>query len=634
MQNHLRGKKDALHVSYVNPTACGALTATVLAERREAEQLKAAEQQRQQQAARQRQQEVERQRQMEAERQRQEKEAEIRRQQEAETRLMEQAQAALDALPVRRGDLALGRKQADLCNWAKAQLEAGVSPNALLKMRSHGKGAPHRPCPSLSTLRQAGLSVEHAISAGFTLSELARWDAGYGLVELNQTFSVADLASVTDCYSRCCFSLDALKTAFEPTKWIEKDDPFGYSTNGALKDVGFTVGECKGLGLDACMRAGFSAAECVAAGFNSSEAAQLFSTQNSLPPSRMRSDDLHRHMHGRWRCYAFDHYEVHSGCPCKVPFELTFDGGTGRGTIAPVPSSLSHWAALNAGRTDLAGGALHRHMVDYGDLLLAGSVSFSKNARENIGGREYKYPDALILMGPAQMECQELAEGETIQLTVNEAVPGFTFTVPRGSGYVEMTTGECDLLLNLPVGGHFEADLTCLLRRVPEPAPAVVASPVAQEAVAASGKAAGKAPASGKATKAASRKRPPADELERAAAKARAIEEYHEKIDCMQMTAMMSTECTASTSAAAAAAAAASHDDVPSHFLCPITADIMADPVVTADGHSYERRAIMAWLEKNDTSPITNEPLEHKTVVPNHALRSQILELPEEVRQA
>ena len=129
MQNHLRGKKDALHVSYVqkNPTACGALTtATALAERREAEQLKAAEQQRQQQAARQRQQEVVRQRQMEAERQRQEKEAEIRRQREAETRLMEQAQAALDALPVRRGDLAHGRKQADLCNWAKAQLEAGV----------------------------------------------------------------------------------------------------------------------------------------------------------------------------------------------------------------------------------------------------------------------------------------------------------------------------------------------------------------------------------------------------------------------------------------------------------------------------------------------------------------------------
>jgi hypothetical protein len=35
----------------------------------------------------------------------------------------------------------------------------------------------------------------------------------------------------------------------------------------------------------------------------------------------------------------------------------------------------------------------------------------------------------------------------------------------------------------------------------------------------------------------------------------------------------------------------------------------MEDPVVAADGHTYERRAIEGWFEKHLTSPITNLPL-------------------------
>jgi len=61
--------------------------------------------------------------------------------------------------------------------------------------------------------------------------------------------------------------------------------------------------------------------------------------------------------------------------------------------------------------------------------------------------------------------------------------------------------------------------------------------------------------------------------------------------------------------------------------MCPITQEIMEDPVVCADGHSYERSAITQWLLARDTSPCTNTPLAHRNVVPNYALRNLIAEV-------
>lgn len=65
-------------------------------------------------------------------------------------------------------------------------------------------------------------------------------------------------------------------------------------------------------------------------------------------------------------------------------------------------------------------------------------------------------------------------------------------------------------------------------------------------------------------------------------------------------------------------------EDVPSSFLCPITHDIMTDPVSTADGHSYERGAILEWLKEKDTSPLTGAKLAHKMIIDNHTLRCAI----------
>jgi hypothetical protein len=60
---------------------------------------------------------------------------------------------------------------------------------------------------------------------------------------------------------------------------------------------------------------------------------------------------------------------------------------------------------------------------------------------------------------------------------------------------------------------------------------------------------------------------------------------------------------------------------------CPISLEVMSDPVIAADGHSYERVAIQRWLEMRRTSPMTGAILNHAQLVPNHRLRAIIDDL-------
>ncbi|OMO67262.1 hypothetical protein CCACVL1_20665 [Corchorus capsularis] len=62
----------------------------------------------------------------------------------------------------------------------------------------------------------------------------------------------------------------------------------------------------------------------------------------------------------------------------------------------------------------------------------------------------------------------------------------------------------------------------------------------------------------------------------------------------------------------------------PSHYFCPILQEVMDDPHIAADGFTYEHRAIKAWLEKHNVSPVTKLRLQHSTLTPNHTLRSAI----------
>ncbi|XP_065666391.1 uncharacterized protein LOC136087480 [Hydra vulgaris] len=63
-------------------------------------------------------------------------------------------------------------------------------------------------------------------------------------------------------------------------------------------------------------------------------------------------------------------------------------------------------------------------------------------------------------------------------------------------------------------------------------------------------------------------------------------------------------------------------NDVDPVFKCPITLEVMADPVVAADGFTYEKEAIMSWFSKGrKTSPKTNLPLSHTELIPNWSLK-------------
>jgi len=53
---------------------------------------------------------------------------------------------------------------------------------------------------------------------------------------------------------------------------------------------------------------------------------------------------------------------------------------------------------------------------------------------------------------------------------------------------------------------------------------------------------------------------------------------------------------------------------------------VMVEPVIAADGHTYEGAAIRAWLLDNTTSPVTRENLAHMRLVPNVLIRGLIIE--------
>jgi hypothetical protein len=67
--------------------------------------------------------------------------------------------------------------------------------------------------------------------------------------------------------------------------------------------------------------------------------------------------------------------------------------------------------------------------------------------------------------------------------------------------------------------------------------------------------------------------------------------------------------------------------EAPVEYLCPISGTLMSDPVMAADGFSYERAHIEGWIramKRNGMlfrSPSTDEPLEHINLNPNQNLR-------------
>jgi hypothetical protein len=63
---------------------------------------------------------------------------------------------------------------------------------------------------------------------------------------------------------------------------------------------------------------------------------------------------------------------------------------------------------------------------------------------------------------------------------------------------------------------------------------------------------------------------------------------------------------------------------IPDEFICPISLEIMKDPVICEDGNSYERKFILDWLARSKTSPITRDPLSSERIFPNESLKAAI----------
>ena len=51
---------------------------------------------------------------------------------------------------------------------------------------------------------------------------------------------------------------------------------------------------------------------------------------------------------------------------------------------------------------------------------------------------------------------------------------------------------------------------------------------------------------------------------------------------------------------------------------------VMRDPVIAADGHTYERGAIMHWMHANSISPVTHQALPNKHLTPNAQAKSAL----------
>ncbi|OHT01103.1 von Willebrand factor type A domain containing protein [Tritrichomonas foetus] len=65
-------------------------------------------------------------------------------------------------------------------------------------------------------------------------------------------------------------------------------------------------------------------------------------------------------------------------------------------------------------------------------------------------------------------------------------------------------------------------------------------------------------------------------------------------------------------------------NETPQEFICPITLEIMKDPVLMPDGQSYERSAIAEELNRNSVSPITKQPMSIDDAKDNVDLKQQI----------
>jgi hypothetical protein len=63
----------------------------------------------------------------------------------------------------------------------------------------------------------------------------------------------------------------------------------------------------------------------------------------------------------------------------------------------------------------------------------------------------------------------------------------------------------------------------------------------------------------------------------------------------------------------------------PSAYICPLTKNLMKDPMLSKHGQNFERVAILNWLYSGNTEcPVTGKPLRVSNLVSNKTLKWKI----------
>lgn len=67
--------------------------------------------------------------------------------------------------------------------------------------------------------------------------------------------------------------------------------------------------------------------------------------------------------------------------------------------------------------------------------------------------------------------------------------------------------------------------------------------------------------------------------------------------------------------------------EIPEHFICPISMDVMSNPLMSKGGQNYDRQSILQWLRRgNANCPLTRQPLVPSKLVPNNMLKMSIFQ--------
>ncbi|KAK4745860.1 hypothetical protein SAY87_012172 [Trapa incisa] len=65
---------------------------------------------------------------------------------------------------------------------------------------------------------------------------------------------------------------------------------------------------------------------------------------------------------------------------------------------------------------------------------------------------------------------------------------------------------------------------------------------------------------------------------------------------------------------------------IPPYFRCPLSLDLMVDPVIVASGQTYERASIQKWFDYGlEICPKTFQLLTHKNLIPNYTVKAMVL---------